>query len=129
MCLAGLAAFSLIQGCQSRPAATKSGERQSATYQGRTLSADLPSQVRVPSVAAAAEMALRHRGYAVTRSPTTEDYARVEGSPPQAGWGERIVIRARQSASKTRVEVVAQPLGDQRLSRALMDEMLVNLGL
>lgn len=131
-CLCTFAVFAaavLGLGCQARPAAAGPDGRQTATYRGRTLTADLPRQVRVPSVAAAAEVALRHRGYAVTKAPTTEDFARVEGEPPKAGWGERVVVRARQTSAYTRVEVIAQPLGDQVLSRSLLDEMLANLGI
>ncbi len=127
--LAGALFAAWLAGCQSHPAPAGSDRQQVATYRGRTLSTDLPPQVRVPSIAAAAEMALRHRGYSVTHTPTTEDYARIEGEAPKSGWCERIVIRARQTPSTTRVEVVAEPLGDQTLSRAVLDELLANLGM
>jgi hypothetical protein len=129
-CLVGfsLAAATVLAGCRGTSEPAGSSRDQEATYRRRTLSTDLPPQVRVPSVAAAAEMALRHRGYAVTRSPTTEDYARIEGEAPNPGWCEKVVIRARQTPSRTRIEIIAEPLGDQTLSRAVLDEMLVALG-
>lgn len=120
---------SLVFGCQSSSPATTSDGRQAASYRGRTLTSDLPPRVRVPSVAAAAEATLLHRGYSVSRSPTTEDFARVEGQAPNAGWGECIVIRARQTPSHTRVEITAQPLGDKTLSRAILSDMLGVMGL
>ncbi|MBX3376502.1 MAG: hypothetical protein KF678_05805 [Phycisphaeraceae bacterium] len=128
VCLLILVA-AMAGGCQSRPAAAGADGRQVASYRGRTLTCDLPSTIRVPSVAAAAEATLRHRGYSISRSPSTEDFARVEGQAPDAGWGECIVIRVRQTPSHTRVEIVAQPLGDQTLSRAVLAEMLAVMGL
>jgi hypothetical protein len=140
-CFAAVALAAGIAACRSspRPAGTnqETGSngtqavedgKQTATYSGRTLSTDFGQHVRVPAVAAAAEMALRHRGYSVTKSPATEDYARIEGAPPRAGWFERVVIRTRQTSGRTRVEIVAEPLGDQVLSRAILEEMTVALG-
>jgi len=124
---AGIAAV-LATGCQSRSAAARNDGKQTATYRGRILSTDLPDGVRVPAVAIAAEMSLRRRGYAVTKAGT-EDYARVEGEAPNAGMLERVVVRTRQTASRTRVEIIAQPLGDQVLSRAILAEMMGALGL
>jgi hypothetical protein len=102
--------------------------RQTATYRGRILSTDFPQHIRVPAIAAAAEMALRHRGYSITKSPVTEDYARIEGAPPKAGWFEKVVIRTRQTSARTRVEIIAEPLGDQVLSRAILEQMTAALG-
>ena len=124
-CIVGLA---LVGGCKSHPASAGNDRQLTATYRGRVLSTELPGGVRVPSVAAAAEMALRHRGYSITSKASTEDYARIEGEPPKSGWGEKLVIRARQTPSNTKVEIVAEPLGDQTLSRSVLDEMLVALG-
>jgi hypothetical protein len=116
-------------GCHAQPAKQGTDRELVATYKQRELTADLPGNVRVPSVAAAAESALRHRGYSVTLASKTEDYARVEAEPPNAGLFERVIVRARQTPSKTRVEIVAEPLGDQTLSRSLLDEMLAGLGM
>lgn len=126
-CLIGLPLLAACNG-GGRTASAGPERQQTATYRLRVLTSDLPPQVRVPSIAAAAEATLRHRGYSVT-STATEDYMRVEGEAPNAGWGERVVIRARQTPGKTRVEITAQPLGDQVLSRAVLDELLASLGM
>lgn len=119
----------VLAGCSSQQAYPQSDRKLVATFRGRSLTADLPGEIRVPSVAAAAELALRHRGYGVTRSQTTEDFVKIEGEGPQSGFCEKVVIRARQIPSKTRVEIVAEPLGDQTLSRSILDEMLAGLGM
>ena len=128
--LCALAACGAEFGCQqARPGYQGTDRTLVATYKSRELTADLPANVRVPSVAAAAELALRHRGYAVTISSKTEDFARIEGEAPQSGAFERVIVRARQTPGNTRVQIVAEPLGDQTLSRSLLDEMLSGLGM
>jgi len=123
----GLAA-GLLGGCNANSTYTATDRSQVATFRGRSLTADLPPEVRVPSVAAAAEITLRRRGYGVTRSQATEDFAKIEGEAPRSGYCEYVVIRARQIPNGTRVDIVAEPIGDQTLSRSLLDEMLAGLG-
>lgn len=127
--LALVAACGAAFGCQTRNAAQGSDRTVIASYRGRELTADLPPHIRVPSIAAAAEATLRHRGYGITTKASTEDYARVEGEGPRAGVLERVIVRARQTPGKTRVQIVAEPLGDQTLSRSVLDEILASLGL
>ena len=125
----GILAGLVAGGCSGSSSYRPGDRSQVGVFRGRSLTTDLPKEVRVPSVAAAAELALRRRGYGVTRSQATEDFMKIEGEGPRSGLCEKIVIRARQVPNKTRVEIIAEPLGDQVISRSLMDEMLVAMGL
>lgn len=101
----------------------------SAGYSGSTLSANLPASVRVQAAIAAAESALRDRGYAIGQRRSTEDTGFVNATPPNAGWMEKTTVAARVSGPGTRITVEVHPWGDQALSRAILDDILKRLGL
>ena len=128
-----LTASLAFAGCRATPVpsggAGRDGQRTSASFRLRTLRADLPPSVRVPAIAAAAEDALRDRGYAVTSSRVTADSASISAEAPDAGLFESIEVSARQSARGTRVTVVCEPLGNRTLSSAVLDAILARLGL
>lgn len=116
-------------GCkaQVRP----QGERGiEATYSMTTLSTTLPEAARVPAVIAAAEQTVRARGYTVDASEATEDAGRLIARPPRTNDAyPRLVVTAHAAAGETRVEIKYQPLGDQDLSRSVLDGILTRLGL
>lgn len=116
-------------GCKARAAYQGSDRSVMAAYGLRKLRTELPPTVRVPAVVAAADAALRDRGYAVTSSHASEDAGRVEGEPRGAGVLESVVVSARLVADSTRVEVVIKPWGDEPKSRAILDAILIRLGL
>jgi hypothetical protein len=127
-----LTAALVFGGCRATPVAaggSGGGERTSASFRLRTLRADLPPGVRVPAVAAAAEDALRDRGYAVTSSRVTEDSAHLSAAPPDADLFESVDVSARQTAGGTRVSVVCEPLGNRNRSSAILDAILARLGM
>lgn len=126
---AGALAIGCLPACKAKPEIQ--GEERSvvAAYGVRKLRTELPMTVRVPAVIAAADAALRDRGYAVRSSRTTEDSGRVEGLPRGAGPLKSVVVMARVVPDGTRVEVLLKPWGDEEQSRAILDDILVRLGL
>lgn len=122
-------------GCQSRYAwQGDPGGRVLAAYSGRTLSTELPDDVRVPAIIAAGEAALLSRGYSIVTRSATIDTGRVVGRRADGGLAgyvgfDRVIVSSKQSARGTRIWVVAEPLGDETLSRALLDAILVRLGM
>lgn len=100
-----------------------------AAYGVRKLRTELPSSVRVPAVIAAADAALRDRGYGVTLSHATEDSGRVEAEPRTAGVLKSVVVMAKTIPDGTRVEVLVTPWGSEAKSRSILDGILVRLGL
>lgn len=115
-------------GCKST-VESQGRSRTSAAYSAGTLSADLPSTVRVQAAIAAAESALRDRGYTIGTRRATEDTGFVEAKAPRAGWLEKTTVAAKISGGGTRVTVNVEPWGDQSLSRAILDDVLKRLGM
>jgi hypothetical protein len=116
-------------GCQGTPAYQGSQRDILATYRVRRLTADLPGTVRVPAVVAVGRAVLMSRGYTVTTANATEDAGQVEAEPADAGILESISIDIRQRGAGVRVQIIAEPIGSQTKSRAILDAMLSELGL
>ncbi len=123
------AACALLTGCKAVPQNMGSGRSVQASYLRRTLTADVPATVRVPAAVAAADAALRDRGYAVTDSTATEDVGRVAAEPRDAGFLDAVVVDVRVTGSGTRIEVTVRPIGNRAQSRAILDSILSRLGL
>lgn len=115
-------------GCETT-VESQGRSRTSAAYSVGALSADLPSTVRVPAAIAAAESALRDRGYTIGARRATEDSGFVEAKLPRAGWLEKTKIQAGVSGGGTRVSVKVEPWGDEAQSRAILDDVLKRLGM
>lgn len=123
-------------GCASEPRVQQQGPVLAA-YSFRTLTADLGMDFGVPVVVTAAEQALNGRGYTISSRRMTEDSGRVVAVAPgsrlghdsRIGLSERVVISATLTAMGTRVRVTAQPLGNEAISRAILDDILLRLGL
>ena len=121
--------MSALGGCKSHHASQGSDQSIVASYRTRTLHAVLPASVRVQAVVAAADSALRDRGYAVTESRSGEDAGTVEARPANPRFLESVAVHARVVNEGTRVLVRFQPSGDESRSRAILDGILVRLGL
>jgi hypothetical protein len=122
-------AVAVIAGCQE-PRTAAQGERGvSATYAGRSLSADLPMEARVPAVLSAADAALRRRGWSIEERSETEDRGRIIARAPRSSDLEKLRVEARVIGSGSRVTLVSEPFGDEVVSRAVLDEILRNLGM
>lgn len=122
-----LACACLIGGCRSKPAWQGRGDVL-AIYRFTTLTAEFPDVVPVPGVVAAAETALRDRGYSITESKSTRDSGVVVAKGPKAGLLEKVTISPRLSDLGTRVSVRIDPLGGEAESRAILDDLLARLG-
>ncbi|MEZ6234812.1 MAG: hypothetical protein R3B68_11535 [Phycisphaerales bacterium] len=100
---------------------------QSAVSLG-VLEASLDEPLPVRSVAAAAEAALRDRGYTVVSARTTDEAARLEASPPGRSMSPRwrVDVRA-DGAGKTSIALTRRPWADGAAARVLMDAILQRL--
>lgn len=125
---ASLLALAAAGGCKTT-VESQGKSRTSAAYSAGTLTADLPSTVRVQAAMAAAESALRDRGYTIGSKRATEDSGFVMAKQPRAGWMEKTTITAKISGGGTRVTVDVEPWGDQAQSRAILDDVLKRLGM
>lgn len=119
-------AVCVLGGCRHT---TTAQDGRSAWYELRTLTTEVGLGARVPAMVSAGEAALRARGYAIERSQATEDRGVVSGSPPDAGIGERVVVRARVIEGGTRVTVTVEPFGGEDRAYAIMDDVLRRVGL
>lgn len=123
LCLAALA------GCKTT--VQQQGNRGvNASYSLMTLSSDLPGPTRVPAVIAAAEQVVRARGYTVDTSEATDESGRLVARPPRTTDAyPRLVVSAHSLAQGAHVEINYQPMGDQELSRSVLDGILQKLGM
>jgi predicted small secreted protein len=118
----------LLTGCKARIEGAGTGRDIQASYQFRSLSADLPEGISVRAAAAAAQSALRSRGYIITKADTTSDHSRIEAKSHGDGWLDKVVFEASLAGAQPRVSFTSEPFGDEAASRALMDAMLARLG-
>ena len=103
-------------------------EHITAAYSLGTLTCDLPDSVRVPAIIAAAEGALRGRGYSISSKASTDDRGRVYARAPRDSRVEGVSIEARVTSTGHEVSIHFDPLGDDSRSRALLDDVLARLG-
>lgn len=121
-------AFAPGSGCQTS-IKQEGASRTAAAYSFGTLEADLPQSVRVPAVLGAADAALRRRGYSVPSGAATEDRGEVRGEPSAQSDASSVRVNAWIVPGATRVGVKVGWVGDETLSRAILDEVLQRLGL
>lgn len=121
-------ALVVLVGCKSRVQGAGQEREIAASYQFRSLSADIDDGLTVRAAAAAAESALRARGYVITSSETTSDRARIEAKASGDGAFDKMVFDARGTATGTRISLTAEPFGDETRSRTVLDAMLARLG-
>ena len=100
-----------------------------ALYHGRTLTAELPLAVPVPSAAAAAEQHLRATGWTITASDVTSQRARVVARPPDDRLAGRMEMTASRTARSVHVMLEVEPFGSEAVSRSVLDGMVRRLGL
>ena len=126
-CLAFWVVF--VGACQQTRTATHGQDRRvMAGFAFGTLTANLPQTVSVSQVHAAAESVLLDRGYSIEGSACTLDNARVRARSRVDGRDETTTIAARVIPSGVRVAIEAGLLGDEAVSRALLDDLLARLG-
>ena len=105
-----------------------------AGYQGRQLRAHLPCWVQVPSAAAAAERVLTIRGLSISHREVDMGSALILGTPPGADPNplirrERVRVNIGLDEGCTWVNILVEPVGHEAESRAILEQMLFELGL
>jgi hypothetical protein len=122
--------FAAAAGCQ--PSVSSHGQRRDvlAAYQFRTLEARLGPEVQVLTVKAAAEQALRSRGYVISDASGGNDRCRVVARLSGDGDWDRLVVESwvADRPPATMVSVTCEPWGDEALSRTVLDGVLNRLG-
>lgn len=130
---AGLSA--LNGGCAVRTRHGVQGQTGiQAGYQGRQLRAHLPCWVQVPSAAAAAERVLTIRGLSISHREVDLGSALILGTPPGADPNpllrrERVRVNIGLDEQCTFVNILVEPVGNEAESRAILEQMLYELGL
>lgn len=116
-------------GCTAR-ARVESRPGITATYAFRTLHTELEPTVSVLTAIAAAEQALRARGYSITKSVSCEDKGLVVAKPPGASSRDlnKAVVESRVTKTGTSIQVRVEPFGDEAASYAIMDALLARIG-
>jgi len=116
-------------GCQSSVKEQEGSSRTVAAYSWGTLDADLPVRFRVPAVISAANATLRRRGYSIASAAATEDRGEVRGEPAASSDAASVTVSSWVVPGATRVGIKVGFLGDETLSRAILDEILQTVGL
>lgn len=124
-----IVAIALISTGCARTTATQGQRDIRADWSFGTLTSTLPRGYAVVDVMASAEAALIRMGYSITERHDTDDKALLEARASGSGRFEKVVIEAELEGRRTRVEVTTRPSGDEDRARAILDEMLVLLGL
>lgn len=118
-----------LAGCRSDLGTAGYRREITAAYRWRTLTCDLPAEVRIPAIVSAADAELRRRGYAVDRAAVTLDEGRLTGQRYDNDRLERVVVNVQPLRNgEHRVQITIEPLGNQAQSRAILDGMLAQLG-
>src|SRR5215813_6854318 len=86
-------ASSLLPACSPK-LGTAGRSDVAAAYSMGTLTTELGPEVSILAVSAAAERALRARGYAVEESHATEDRSRLIAARAGHGWWEKAVVES-----------------------------------
>lgn len=101
-----------------------------ATYKLRTLTAQVPSEkARVGAVMAAAEDTYTRRGYAIKSNEVTDYKGVIVGVPPRHTDFPKVKFQASDFGDHTLIEVTCDPLGNEELSRSILESVLARLGL
>lgn len=122
-------------GCATQAKHGASG--LTATYFFGALGVEFPARrVDLEQVASASRAAAERRGYTITKDARTGDRFTITAEAPKGG-GTLSSVTARNPVdfvgtmtnNATRLEVRVWPLGDEQVSRALLDETMAMLGL
>lgn len=123
-----------LAGVGCKPSLAMHGQsRTLASFNGIELSATVPMEFDVLTVAAAGEAALIERGYVIARKDGTQGRTTIIANTPAAEHRQlmerTVVFRAVQKNRAVRIEVKVRPLPNEAEPRAVMDATLARLGL
>lgn len=124
-----VAASAALFACSATPQ-RQGASGVEATYHFRTLSAQVPSdKARVGAVMAAATDVFTRRGYAIKSNEVTDYKGLIVGIPPRHTDFPRVNFQASDFGDHTLIEVTCDPLGNEELSRSVLESVLARLGL
>ncbi len=123
---------SLLVGCAGKEQGTYVGRPSNPIYASESfgaLEAVLEEPVPVRSVMAAAEAALRDRGYTITLRRTTDEAGRIEAKAPSRELGRKWVVETRATGGGgTSLSVKPGGWDNEAGAEVLMDAILALLG-
>lgn len=118
-----------LPACEAPPPFVLDDSGIQAIYAGGTLWTDLPPTHTQDQLIAAAEAALRSRGYVIaSRRGVHEEPARIMGHMGGTHPIQESAIFVQAGTSMTRIQVRVEPWGNDAESRLLLRAMLAILG-
>ena len=127
LCTLAAILFSLA-ACQSTYRPQGTGGTVGAYRFGRA-SVRISDPVRIPAIIAAANAALRARGYTIESMQSTADQGCIIARQPDSHSFDKLVVSANLVPGAVEINITRQPFGDEERSRAVMDAILQRLGL
>lgn len=100
-----------------------------ARYQAVTLTADIPHPSGPEAVIDAAEATLKQIGWSVDERVVRPGSAVINGRPANAGKLDTVTITARAEGGPTQLKITIGPWGDEVMSRAILEDVLMRLGM
>jgi len=92
------------------------------------LAAELPPSVPVLTLATAAEVALRERGYTIIGRGTSADVVELAAEAASTGAVPRVLVRVTATPGGSLIVIKSGLLGDETISRVILEAVLAKLG-
>ena len=124
----GVAALACVGGCASTTAMQGARRDVEARYSCGSLRAELPGEVGVMTVRAAAESVMRARGYVVADAGGTTERTYVVGRRYPDALGETVTTSATLGPRGTEIRIDPGFAGDEAMCRGMLEAILARLG-
>jgi len=102
-----------------------------AVYDRGRIQAQLPEDLRVGAILAAARITLADRGYSIVEYSATAGLGKLSAEPPEGSrellWPRNVTVTAAQTPRGHRLDIDLDP-GNEVLGYAILDDMLRRLG-
>lgn len=92
------------------------------------IAAELPPSVPVLTLATAAEVVLRERGYTIIGRGTSADVVELAAEGASTGAVPRVLVRVANTPGGSLIVIKCGLLGDETTSRILLEAVLAKLG-
>ena len=122
------ASLLFLSACQSSYRA-QGNDGTVGTYSYGRASVRIAEPLRIQTIIAAANTALRARGYTIESTESTADAGRIVARQPDFKSFEKLVISAALVPGAVEISITQQPFGNEERSRALIDAILKRLGM